>query len=410
MAFSVDLAQELIDHILDFLHDDRGSLLSSSLVARQWVPAPRYHIFERITINRYFTAGHHFRETTQNFLSICASPHCTILPSVQSVILNINTELGPASVGLLEDIVHVLARAPVKKMLFVDHNSMVQPVSLSWIAPFFPGLQEFVYNALYRVAEDIFVLVTSFPILRILSVYSRTPDPSSAEIVPTRLYPAIPHAVFAHLHTLRMKLSTHDSVLSWLQSTELRPLETLDLHLFNPYHNGWGPVAALNSLLHANGEHLRHLTLRVSNEDSSDETIDDLVRQLRVADGEVDLSGLTNLRSLRLHVHSAASTPPLEALEVDFARWIYYGILPCTCDPQILLPEFSAVMGHDQFAGLTAFDIRVPDIFGDSGRNALREFFPRWKDTQVLRVGYVESASPQVDSWETAEDFDARFN
>ncbi|KAJ7084978.1 hypothetical protein C8R44DRAFT_651389, partial [Mycena epipterygia] len=50
MSSAEDLAQELIDAILDFLHEDHGSLLSSSRVARKWVPAPRYHIFERIAI------------------------------------------------------------------------------------------------------------------------------------------------------------------------------------------------------------------------------------------------------------------------------------------------------------------------------------------------------------------------
>ncbi|KAJ7022319.1 hypothetical protein C8F04DRAFT_971679, partial [Mycena alexandri] len=50
MALGDDLAQELVDTILDFLHDDQKSLLSSSLIARKWVPATRYHVFERITL------------------------------------------------------------------------------------------------------------------------------------------------------------------------------------------------------------------------------------------------------------------------------------------------------------------------------------------------------------------------
>ncbi|KAJ6458937.1 hypothetical protein C8R47DRAFT_994832, partial [Mycena vitilis] len=50
MPVSADVAQELIDTILDFLYDDSKTLLSSSLVARKWVPATRHHVFEEVTI------------------------------------------------------------------------------------------------------------------------------------------------------------------------------------------------------------------------------------------------------------------------------------------------------------------------------------------------------------------------
>ncbi|KAJ7301125.1 hypothetical protein DFH08DRAFT_724630, partial [Mycena albidolilacea] len=50
MPPSADIAQELIDTILDFLYDDHSSLFSASLVARKWVPTTRHHVFERIII------------------------------------------------------------------------------------------------------------------------------------------------------------------------------------------------------------------------------------------------------------------------------------------------------------------------------------------------------------------------
>ncbi|KAJ6453426.1 hypothetical protein C8R47DRAFT_997696, partial [Mycena vitilis] len=80
-----DIAQELIDAILDFLYDDRESLLSSSLVARNWVPATRYHIFDELTIT-HFWAGYQYRDTARSFLNICKSPYCTIMPSVTRVV------------------------------------------------------------------------------------------------------------------------------------------------------------------------------------------------------------------------------------------------------------------------------------------------------------------------------------
>ncbi|KAG7447428.1 uncharacterized protein BT62DRAFT_892499 [Guyanagaster necrorhizus] len=38
---------ELCDRFIDFLHDDRKALKECSLVCRAWIPASRFHLFER---------------------------------------------------------------------------------------------------------------------------------------------------------------------------------------------------------------------------------------------------------------------------------------------------------------------------------------------------------------------------
>ncbi|KAJ7121433.1 hypothetical protein C8R44DRAFT_786259 [Mycena epipterygia] len=410
MSSAEQLAQELIDAILDFLHDDRESLLSSSLVARKWVPAPRHHIFaERIALN--FTelgppAYNRSSNTAHEFLAISRSPYCSILPAIRNVVLNVDTELDGTS-GLLQEIVEVLARAPINKLMFLDHtfkSSERQPISLSWIAPHFPGLQEFSYNALYDVAGDVLALVTSFPRLQSLSVYSTSPGTSN--LARGKPLPAIPHATFAHLHTLRLRLYGHQSeeLLAWMNNIggQLR-LETLEINIFHCYHNGWGPVAALNSVLQINADSLRSFTLRVTYDNKEDDLDDDL-RVTKPADGDVDLSVLTHLRSLHLSSHnveticSALRSAPatLDTLEIDFPAWTYEDSFPCMCMPGLLIFEFSAVMADERFAGLTSFDIGVPHFFGDH-----TEFFPRWKNTEVLRVGFIDENFYQADSWET---------
>ncbi|KAL4246646.1 hypothetical protein ABKN59_008145 [Abortiporus biennis] len=45
------LPQELTDTIIDFLHDDRNTLKSCSLVCHSWIPATRFHLFRRITLD-----------------------------------------------------------------------------------------------------------------------------------------------------------------------------------------------------------------------------------------------------------------------------------------------------------------------------------------------------------------------
>ncbi|KAJ7116104.1 hypothetical protein C8R43DRAFT_1112965, partial [Mycena crocata] len=417
MSSTTDLAQELVDIILDFLHDDRGSLLSSSLVAWKWVPATRYHIFERVAISHFFTGHqgrHQFRDTAHEFLSICGSPHCTILPSIQNVVLNIDTEFNPAP-GLLEQVVDELARAPIAKLLFIDHTSVPDPLSLSWIAPRFPGLRELAYNALDHVVEDVFALVASFPLLHSLAVYSTSRGLSTEKIVKRELTAAPPPSAFAHLNTLRLRLFSQqaDELLSWLHNAGPQPhLQTLDVVVFHAFHNGWGPVAALNAVLRATGDHLRHFSLRITYEEGDDEIDEEAFRLAKQSDGEVDLSPLRNLRTLHLGSHNAeticitlASLPSrmehLEALQTDFTEWAYYELLPCACNPNLLVEEFAGVMSEDRFAQLATFDIRVPDFFGDTGCDFLREYFPRWKDSDVLRIGFTDRDYHQVDSWET---------
>lgn len=44
------LPYELSDHIIDFLHDDKGALFSCSLTCQAWLPAARYHLFNHVTV------------------------------------------------------------------------------------------------------------------------------------------------------------------------------------------------------------------------------------------------------------------------------------------------------------------------------------------------------------------------
>jgi len=44
------LPQELVDSIIDHLHDDPATLHSCALVSSAWLPASRYHIFRRVSI------------------------------------------------------------------------------------------------------------------------------------------------------------------------------------------------------------------------------------------------------------------------------------------------------------------------------------------------------------------------
>ena len=44
------LPQELVDHIIDHLHDDRLTLNNCSLVSRAWLPTSRLHLFAKVSL------------------------------------------------------------------------------------------------------------------------------------------------------------------------------------------------------------------------------------------------------------------------------------------------------------------------------------------------------------------------
>ncbi|CAL1715684.1 unnamed protein product [Somion occarium] len=45
------LPQELVDHIIDFLHDDKKTLARCCLVNHMWLPSSRYHLFHSISLS-----------------------------------------------------------------------------------------------------------------------------------------------------------------------------------------------------------------------------------------------------------------------------------------------------------------------------------------------------------------------
>ncbi|KAF7332951.1 hypothetical protein MVEN_02401000 [Mycena venus] len=286
------------------------------------------------------------------------------------------------------------------------------------MTPHFPGLREFSYNSLDRFVLDIFTLVASFPELHSLSIYSNTREAAKTAVAQAKPYLTIPHAAFAHLNTLRLRLFSHQSeeFIAWLVTLGDRiRLETLDLDVFHFYHNGWGPIAAINAYLTARGAYLRNFGLRIHYED--DREVDETILLSKDSDGDLDLGGLTNLRTLSLSSHNVealcialASLPPpsnsqsaLETFEVSFTDWIHYDDFPCTCDPRLLVHEFVGVMRGDQFAHLTEFTILVPEIFGQ-WKDMLRQYFPRWKDTDVLRIGIIDRFQFPLDSWENVSE------
>ncbi|KAJ7868606.1 hypothetical protein B0H14DRAFT_312050 [Mycena olivaceomarginata] len=90
----MDLPQELVDTILDILHDDGPSLKSCSLAARIFVISARKHLFKKLEILSSSDASQRFYEL------LCSSPH--IAPLVEDLCITSVVEKFPETCTYLD--------------------------------------------------------------------------------------------------------------------------------------------------------------------------------------------------------------------------------------------------------------------------------------------------------------------
>nr|GAT61174.1 predicted protein [Mycena chlorophos] len=71
----LSLPGEVLDHIVDLLHDDPFTLRSCSLVCRALVPAARFHTFQHVALRQRWSRLVHTQ--LEAFVLLLESPHCT---------------------------------------------------------------------------------------------------------------------------------------------------------------------------------------------------------------------------------------------------------------------------------------------------------------------------------------------
>jgi hypothetical protein len=246
-----DMPIEIHEKILDFLHDDRTTLYSASLVSRQWVHAPRHHLFSQWFIVELYGRGRLLQDNANSFLALAQSDHCTILAAMKSVILAIKTA------ELIDRVVDVLARSKTLSKvsyLYLSHSDSNH--SIPWSGSALSNVRDFsceFFN--YTLNDAAWRLITSFHDLQTLSIYT-----DNQAII---LRPDISISHFRNLRTLRLRLDPTKLLFEWLKSLDgtLLALETFDLRMFCSCHGGWSSVDALNSILEGFSNTLEHLSL-----------------------------------------------------------------------------------------------------------------------------------------------------
>jgi hypothetical protein len=246
-----DTPQEILERILDFLHDDHATLYSASLVSRAWIHAPRYHLFSQTLLKEIYRWGRLLKENACLFLVLARSEHCTILPAIRSAILIVQTQ------ELVDDLVKVLA--PSKRLSQLTYIHTLRSETISWNAQILTNIHDFYFDFLwYTFDADAWRLVTSFPNLHSLALYTNA-------TCPITLPSSIPGSVFRNLRTLRLRLTASEELFEWLTKLDGTRfiLETLDLRMFRPHRGSWGSMSALNAFLKDVSDTLTHLSIGI---------------------------------------------------------------------------------------------------------------------------------------------------
>ncbi|KAF8901853.1 hypothetical protein CPB84DRAFT_1776836 [Gymnopilus junonius] len=399
-----DTPTEVLERIIDFLHDDLAALCSSSLASRRWVSGARYHLFGQIVLHDFQRTANYYRDNVHPFLLLVQSPYSTILLSVRKVVLDISTlDLIPNVVDALKDLVFL------RTMALVDFSYSSKTPALCWIAKALPDIEELSYNKTNVVHDEAYRFFASFDRLKSLSIYT---EPGTVFSFSTN----IPGLHFTHLRTLRLRLLDSEQFIGWLQGlAEFHPiLETLDIRLFRLSHTGWGPIRTLNTFLKAISDSLQHLSVGI---DYVAEVAD--VDQSLCFDPEgtpVDLSTLSELRTLFFKTHnvnaicdSLATLHPsskLEVLNLHVPRWKYaiwrISNTKCSCVPSQMLERLNRIITVNQSFADTALNLRISRSFtsSDSGFmsvSGLLETMTQKAGFKLSLVDYSDEEDYQID-------------
>ncbi|KAF9457934.1 hypothetical protein BDZ94DRAFT_159237 [Collybia nuda] len=258
MSSWTSLSQEVIDQIIDHLHDHSGSLGNCALVERNWIPASRYHLFWTVNLHK----GSLFYNSNKNvprvkrLLKLLNSPYSTITHDIREIAL-IFSLVDCEYLSYL--VLRVTARLPgLRSLIFLP-----DPADSTWawcdiesyeitcfddeVDEFYAGFDESLSDW-SDLTENFVRIVCSIPHLQQLKA---TWIPKS-EVGDLLLRPFPPH--LGHLTVRALKPVM---IRWWLADEKHIPIQSIELHSIYP-----SEIPLIGTFLRTLGPSL--LDLRVS--------------------------------------------------------------------------------------------------------------------------------------------------
>ena len=205
------LPPETLDHIVDFLHDDRKSLLRCSLVSKSWIPRTRQHLFTFVA----FSSAARLESWKQMFPDASTSP----ARYTRRVLLKFPELVTAASTvesGWIRAFSHVIWLGLFIRFREFDIDDLA--ASLRQFHGFSPSVKSLQLSLDAHPNSHIFTLISSFPHLEGLML---TPLAFGNDNGPVDL--DVPHTIVrpspAFTGTLEISLfNGADRMVNWLLS------------------------------------------------------------------------------------------------------------------------------------------------------------------------------------------------
>ena len=165
---SCSLPPELVDHIVDHLHDDPTALKACCVVAKSWVPRTRSHLFARVKFDTSKNPVEHWMKIFPDPLNSPA--HHTRSLSICGLPVFTSPDVDVR--GWIRTF-HNLVHLHLDRITWEDHEAPLVP---------FHGLSPTVRSLrLTRTSFEVFDLICSFPFLEDLVITSILPESGGAE-------------------------------------------------------------------------------------------------------------------------------------------------------------------------------------------------------------------------------------
>ena len=150
------LPPELLDHVIDFLHDSRDALKSCCLVSKQWIPRARKYLFAHI---QFRTAGD-LQSWEVMFPNPSTSPACY----VKTLFIN-NPRVITAAAAREGCLVSTFSRVVHLNMSMIKSHINDQAISLVPFHGFSPALKSLRVALPAFPLSQMFIFICSFPLL-----------------------------------------------------------------------------------------------------------------------------------------------------------------------------------------------------------------------------------------------------
>ncbi|KZT71049.1 hypothetical protein DAEQUDRAFT_764274 [Daedalea quercina L-15889] len=274
------LPAELIDHIIDYLHDDFRSLATCALTCRQWLPAAHFHTFGSVVL---------WPDTCKTFAELLAAS-----PELALVVHSVE----------MRSLVHGSRVWQLVDLSFLDVLTAVTDLKLNTIR-----VADAVHEALIRTLltvrklavdgcwfatlQDFAALASSFRGIESLAISFLLGDPNAAVVSPPPSLPASLRTI--ELGDLEWDRMPAVELLDWLGGVP-DPQQIIGLSC----HVAW-EVWPAQMILGIFGSHLQHLELVVKTEVSLDRIL---------GKAEFSLSQCTNLQTFALRLWLAEMCVP----------------------------------------------------------------------------------------------------